>query len=622
MTDLVWVVSSCVMILAVLAVRAIFGKKLSAGFRYALWALVLLRLFIPGTVFQSPVSVETAVMKTGAAENLEAVKDYSSVERGSGGDALAYPRRERETAWVIKDVSSDKLESYQKTIEARGILNVVWVTGMGLMAAYLLYVNLRFYLKLRDRRTRIETDAPCRVYSVEGIESSCLFFNTIYVSKEVAGDPDRLGYVLAHELSHRRHGDGLFTLLRCAALVLHWYNPLVWIAAFASRQDSELFADAGAVKRLGEEKRESYGRNLIELSARPSVRASIACTATTMANNKRALKERVKNVATRRRTGMLVAAAVLAVSLAAVGCTFLGSAKTAGDVRVPSAAANAGGEPTQTPTQAPTQVPTHAPTQAPTARPTSAPTAAPDPEGKTDEWFIEEAWRLMNRIADVHVQQFDKDSAVVTRTGSDYVSVDFDSVSIPGQVYRVKMEKDERGSYRIWAVFTEIAENEAGEAYRELLNEADPYGKAAELRETRIVVTKADVRAYGCTAAVGTDEYREAIANCYMQKLVELYSREFDHLSPFRCYEVRGMHCGNDDDEDGASPSSYQIVIAFRTQDPLALTYLFDLIPEIYVNTKYSLDYYGWLSAWTSVEIVPAADGSWSCSAMLNGAAW
>lgn len=419
MTDLVWIVSSCVMILAVVALRAIFGKKMSAGFRYALWALVALRLLIPGTFFKSPVSIKTAVMKTEVAENMESVKDFSSVELSGENEAIARPRYNRpavnpannaaantetkpentssqipaaeekpaETApkvTVIKNVTPERVKTYQKTIKARDILNVVWITGMALMAAYMLYVNIRLYLKLRERRVRLETDAPCRVYSVDGIESSCLFFNTVYVSKESAEDPEKLKCVLAHELSHRRHGDGFINLLRSAALVLHWYNPLVWYAAFASRQDSELFADAGAVKTLGEAKRQNYGMTLIELSTKPSVRASIACTATTMANNKRSVKERVKNVAARRRTTVLIGVLVLAFAAVAAGSAFLGSAIAENRHNADANAVKTTPEPTE-----------------PTAQPTTAPTQPAYLE-PTDEWFYDEAWKTASEVVKLY----------------------------------------------------------------------------------------------------------------------------------------------------------------------------------------------------------------------------
>ena len=46
-----------------------------------------------------------------------------------------------------------------------------------------------------------------------------------------------LRHVLAHELTHYAHKDHIWSLLRCLALALHWYNPLVWLAAALSKRD-------------------------------------------------------------------------------------------------------------------------------------------------------------------------------------------------------------------------------------------------------------------------------------------------------------------------------------------------------------------------------------------------
>ena len=413
MNDLIWVITSSALILAVLLIRLIFGKRMSAGIRYALWAVVLIRLLVPGTFFKSPVSVQTAAEKAGFVRDIESVRGAESLTYSEEKQMILAPvRQERQTEAVTqtpspfseeeavpvariieRDATPERFERMQAALKVSDVLKIVWLTGMGIMLAYVVYVNVRFYLKLRDRRKLISGDSKCRVYSVEGLESSCLFLGSVYVSAEQAGDPDRLNCVLEHELAHRRHFDGVFTVLRSAALILHWYNPLVWAAAYASRQDSELFADAGAVKALGENRRESYGRTLIALSARPSVRASIACTATSMANNKHALKERVKNIAPHRRMGVLIAAAVLVLSLAAAGCAFLGSAKTGSpDAFVPMNS--------EEPTQAPTAAPTEAPTAEPTAEPTEAPTAAPAGTPVPDDWFIE---RAMNVEQDIRV---------------------------------------------------------------------------------------------------------------------------------------------------------------------------------------------------------------------------
>lgn len=379
MTDIVWVATSCAMILAVILIRAIFGKKMSAGLRYALWALVLLRLLIPGTVLSSPVSVESAVTASETISDMEAVRGVRSVSRSENGVVSGVPRASRprasapqtglpdgqqgnapqsadtapEERVIIGSATPERFERIKKTVKLTDVLSTVWYCGMAATAAWFLFVNLRTYFSLRKRRVRLETELKCPVYAVEGISSSCLFLNSVYISKETAEDETERRFVLAHENAHRRHGDGFTVLLRSIALILHWYNPLAWTAAILSRRDAELFADAGAIASLGEEERQNYGLTLIGLSSRFKPRADICVAATAMTGGKKELKERIKHMAKKTKTRVIIAAAVTALALAALGISFLGCKSSPADP-------NAGTEPTENAAEAPV---TEAPAQ-------------------------------------------------------------------------------------------------------------------------------------------------------------------------------------------------------------------------------------------------------------------
>ena len=52
-----WIVASSILIIAVLILRQIFREKVSKRLQYALWAMVLLRLLIPGSLLESAASV-------------------------------------------------------------------------------------------------------------------------------------------------------------------------------------------------------------------------------------------------------------------------------------------------------------------------------------------------------------------------------------------------------------------------------------------------------------------------------------------------------------------------------------------------------------------------------------
>ena len=333
MTDVTWALSSCVLILTVIVLRAAFGKRMRPGLRYALWGLVLLRLLIPTQLFAAPWGVSAELPERMTERNVYVLPVEQTQFPGRyeiSGEP--YPEdmmktwNDANTRFSGVDGDMWTFTRYAASGSLADMLRAVWLAGVGVNAIVFLVSNLRFYLRLRKRRRSLDVDCPLRVYAVESLSSSCLFGSAIYVAAKTAADETRLRHVLAHELSHHRHGDNVWTLLRCVALSLHWYNPLVWWAAALARQDSELCADAGALKRLGEDERESYGATLIELSARRAPKASLLGTATTVTNGKKSLKERVTMIARRPRMTAAVVIAVVLIAAVATGCAFAGAA--------------------------------------------------------------------------------------------------------------------------------------------------------------------------------------------------------------------------------------------------------------------------------------------------------
>lgn len=132
-----------------------------------------------------------------------------------------------------------------------------------------------------------------------------------------------LTHSVGHELTHFRHGDHVWALLRCLCLVLHWYNPLVWLAAALSRRDAELACDEATIRRLGEAERAAYGRTLIGITC--GSRPSLLRTATTMNCGKSGLKERISLIVKRPRTAAWALVILLLAAVFVTGCTFTGA---------------------------------------------------------------------------------------------------------------------------------------------------------------------------------------------------------------------------------------------------------------------------------------------------------
>ena len=342
MDKLIWFLSAGVLIAVTAALRAMFGRQLRPGLRYALWGLVLLRLLIPGTVFHSAFSVAGAVQrveKTAPARSVSTYLTETEVYSGSIRDTnLSFDEAKQQHDGRLHKIQGYSAESdkgnlhtyiFHDTLKnvTEKVLLTVWKVGIAVTALCFLISNLRLYFRLKRRRIRIDTECPLPVYAVDDLSSSCLFLRQIYVSAETADNPEQLRHVLAHELAHYRHLDGFWALLRCAALALHWFDPLVWWAAVLSRRDSELFADASALKALGEDARESYGKTLIELSVRSSGKVSLLNAATAMTGSKKQLKERVRLISKRPKAAFGAIAAVCLIAVIAAGCAFTGAKK-------------------------------------------------------------------------------------------------------------------------------------------------------------------------------------------------------------------------------------------------------------------------------------------------------
>ena len=337
-----WVLSSSALILLVLIVRALGKSRLSCRVRYALWLLVLVRLLIPvqlietgwGVTAPLPESLTERsiyVLPVGREEGIP-TEHSEELRDPFAADSFGYSRQ-----------SGTSFIKYADKWSVANIFRTIWLVGAGLLAAVLLLSNLRFARRLK--RSRVPYDALCggmRVYVAERLASPCLvgvFRPGVYLTPESTRSEQTLRHVLAHEETHKRHGDCFWSLLRLAALCLHWYNPLAWYAAIVSRRDGELACDEATLARLGEAESIPYGETLLALvTAKPAAR-DLLSVSTAMTAEKRTLRERIETIVRRPRTrgvalllscALLLSATVLAFSKAPASAPMTGEEAPAG----------------------------------------------------------------------------------------------------------------------------------------------------------------------------------------------------------------------------------------------------------------------------------------------------
>lgn len=338
--------TSSVLILALLALRQLFRRTVSRRMQYALWLLVLVRLLVPvnvGTLAHNVLSA-AAPVQTVVEERLDTPVLYvqdGTVRRPaqllpgkeSQGEPQSPPSDAAQSAPA--DEYSIVAPTY-RTVTLSEALTYVWYAGMAGVGAWFLFTNLRFARALRKARTPYRVEG-CRypVYLVSALPSPCLFGvlrPAVYLNEKALQSHDALRFVLAHEQTHARHLDPLWSLLRGVCLTVYWFDPLVWLAAVLSREDCELACDEGTLRALGADERAAYGKTLLTLVPVCDKPQNPLLGATTMTSGKRSLKERITRIAENRQAK--TAAVFAAVALAALVCavSFTGAPDTTPEV--------------------------------------------------------------------------------------------------------------------------------------------------------------------------------------------------------------------------------------------------------------------------------------------------
>ena len=208
---------------------------------------------------------------------------------------------------------------------------IAWILLAGTVCVlfWFAFSNIRFRRKLRvNRIEEISGDLkemylnlcrerkvkPVPVYFTDPVPGACLVgvFRP-YIVLPVITAPQDVINVLAHEICHLKNRDPLWNVLRLLCCAIHWFNPLVWLAAAMSRTDSELRCDDRVTAPMNEQERKNYANVLVYAAARKSM-PGIGVTATGMTMTGRRMKNRVTAVI--QNTKPVRAFAVMFVAIA------------------------------------------------------------------------------------------------------------------------------------------------------------------------------------------------------------------------------------------------------------------------------------------------------------------
>lgn len=254
-------VQGSIVIGVILLVRLLMNHlKVPKKFAYLLWSIAFIRLICPIT-FESIVSI----MPDESMSVSSIVESVAKTEKGN--DNIA---NQKSSINLISQSSVRKLDEIDRVNPLETTIHlaqVIWLIGVVLFVLN----SLLTYLGLR-RKLALSVKGPDNIYWSDYIETPFVlgFIKPhIYMPSYMEGADNT--YILKHENLHIKRKDYIIKLCAYIVVILHWFNPIVWVAYVYMNKDMEMSCDecvihAYNLDQHNEDIRKEYATLLLNLS--------------------------------------------------------------------------------------------------------------------------------------------------------------------------------------------------------------------------------------------------------------------------------------------------------------------------------------------------------------------
>jgi len=316
----------------IVLVQRVLRRKLPIRWYYFLWLLLLVRLAIPWAP-KSRISVFNLV-----PQSIQHRRIIESISTSCVDD--------------IGDCSSTESTSVQKTkpkgnskagfIRFLRILPLLWLVGAVVMTGYVCARNLSLWLTVKGKRPItdqkvLELLEDCKVQM--GVQTIL----AVVVSDRVKSPAlfgfvrprlllpqgmletyslEELRYVFMHEVAHLKQRDIYLGWLMALLQIVHWFNPLMWIAFNRMRGDRELACDRLAISMMAPDEPPRYGQTIVNLVESFSQVSYVPSVAGILEDTSQ-IERRIRMIVDFRKASRIwsVGAVLLVVVLACVALT-------------------------------------------------------------------------------------------------------------------------------------------------------------------------------------------------------------------------------------------------------------------------------------------------------------
>ncbi|WP_129595697.1 M56 family metallopeptidase [Anaerophilus nitritogenes] len=283
----------------ILCIQKIFKNHLNPRFCHALWLLVLIKLLIPFSLeshfswlnllptsysnlseYNSSVPFQYEYL-TYLDRNLSPIKlnfDLNNTQN-----------TEKDPSYIENSINVKTKQNYWRNFSFKNFFTLcsyIWCIGLLSITIFFLLAFIQFNKKIKSYekisnpqiinllnicKKKLNIHKDISVYNGPSLKSPFIygFFHTnIYLCKNLFNDlhDHQLIHIFLHELGHYKRKDLFLNLFSTIAILIHWFNPIVWFAMKKMRVDRELACDAYVLEILKPNESISYGLTLIQLS--------------------------------------------------------------------------------------------------------------------------------------------------------------------------------------------------------------------------------------------------------------------------------------------------------------------------------------------------------------------
>jgi beta-lactamase regulating signal transducer with metallopeptidase domain len=302
--------------IAVIIIR-LFLKKVPKVFSYVLWLPVLIRLVFLFT-FNSNFSffsfLKTSTQTSSGA--LEYVPNNIGFMQNPTVDVGINGINNTVNTILPTATPYASVNPMQIII---GLASIIWVVGILILLGY----SIISYLMVKSN-VKTATLVKDNIFETAMITTPfvCGFIRPrIFVPVGIS--QNELSYILEHEQVHINRLDYLIKPFAFLVLIIHWFNPLMWISFALMSKDMEMSCDESVLKKMGNDIRGNYANSLLSLS----VKRSTLLTGSPLAFSESKIKSRIKNILSYKKPALGVIAVIIVI-VAALILVFTANPKT------------------------------------------------------------------------------------------------------------------------------------------------------------------------------------------------------------------------------------------------------------------------------------------------------